>query len=238
MSSVHPCPWPMAPPRRISICRWVRCPGEQALFRTNSRRPVQYASNLAQPARTRCRFFCPEDAISCTDNQFVAMTAVDQREEPSIGKRVLRGRVGLSSLGVGAAALTLWASFHAGGYFPDAVGAMAVALAVAATLRITLAPRPFAGFGAHAVVVLALGSLLLTWTLLSSSWSSAPAWALLEGNRTLLYLLAFAFAASFARQRTSLAVLLRWVLAAFVVVALAALASRLFGDVVHVTAGR
>jgi hypothetical protein len=166
------------------------------------------------------------------------VTALGRREDPSIDKRSLRGRVGPSALGLTAAALTAWAAFHAGGFFPDTVGLMAVALSVAATLRITLAPRPFAGVGAHALVVLAFGSLLLTWTLLSSGWSSAPARALLEGNRTLLYLLAFAFAASFARDRTSLAVLLRWVLAALVAVALAALASRLFGDVIHVTAGR
>jgi hypothetical protein len=166
------------------------------------------------------------------------LTAIQQRDDPPVVERRLRARVGGSFLGATTAALTAWAAFHAGGFFPDTVGTLAVALAVVATLRITLSDRPFAGVGAQALVVLGLGSLLLTWTLLSSNWSSAPARALLEANRTLLYLLAFAVAASVARRSTSLAVILRWVLAAMVVVALAALASRLFGDVVHVTSGR
>ena len=64
-----------------------------------------------------------------------------------------------------------------------------------------------------------MATLLAIWSLLSAAWSDAPARALFEFDRALLYLLAFGVMACFARRPSDLATVLRWVLAAIVVVA-------------------
>jgi len=66
-----------------------------------------------------------------------------------------------------------------------------VALVVLLVLHVTLAERPFAGLSLLFLIgAVALG-LLALWTLISAWWSDAPARALLEYDRALLYLLAF-----------------------------------------------
>lgn len=82
-------------------------------------------------------------------------------------------------------------SFEAGGFFPGATAAAAVALVVLLVFHVTLAERPFAGLSLLFLIgAVALG-LLALWTLISAWWSEAPARALLEYDRALLYLLAF-----------------------------------------------
>jgi hypothetical protein len=130
-----------------------------------------------------------------------------------------------------AGLLTVFLTFRAGGFFPDITAIAVLVLTVAIVLRITLAADPFGGWSrAGAVAVLAAAGFA-SWTLVSSMWSDATGRALVEFDRALLYVLAIAFYAMVPRDRGSLTVLLRWVLAAFTAAALAGVASRVAPDV-------
>ena len=86
--------------------------------------------------------------------------------------------------------LTVYLCFSAGGFFPAEVALAALALALLLVLRVTLGEDPFAGFSRPLAVATGGLALLGVWQLASSAWSGAPARALLEFDRTLLYLLA------------------------------------------------
>ena len=134
--------------------------------------------------------------------------------------------------------LTAYLAFGSGGFFPGQVAVAAVGLSLALLLRITTGRDPLAGWSAAAVAVAAAGVLLASWTLLSALWSDAPARALLEFDRVLLYVLAFGLMACFPRGPGDLRVVLRWVLVAIVAVAVAGLATRLLPDVFEGVPGR
>jgi O-Antigen ligase len=103
------------------------------------------------------------------------------------------------------AAALVYLAFNSGGFFPFAPAVVALVLLVALTLRLTTARNPLAGASAGLLVAAGALALLAVWTLLSGSWSDAPARALLEYNRVLVYLAALVLMGSFARGRTSLA---------------------------------
>jgi hypothetical protein len=107
------------------------------------------------------------------------------------------------------------------------VAVAALTLAVVVVLRITLARRPFGGWSL--ALGLASGALACfgVWLLASVAWSDAPARAILEFDRTLLYLLVLTLTGSVAARRGDLAMLLRWTAAAFWAIALAGLITRL-----------
>lgn len=129
-----------------------------------------------------------------------------------------------------AGLLTAVLAFRAGGFFPAVTGLAAVVVILGLLLRVTLARDPFAGWSRAAAVATLAGACFASWTLASALWSGSAARAIVEFDRALLYVAVLTVAATFARRRTSLTVLLRWVLAAFVVVAVAGLASRLAAD--------
>lgn len=121
--------------------------------------------------------------------------------------------------------------FSAGGFFPGAVAAGVIVLGLGLVLRITLAPRPLAGLGAgYAITAAALG-LLALWTLVSSAWSDAPARALVEYDRVLLYLLAFVLVGALGRSRERLRWTVRAVAVAATLVCACAFVSRALPDV-------
>jgi O-antigen ligase/polysaccharide polymerase Wzy-like membrane protein len=123
--------------------------------------------------------------------------------------------------------LTAILCFRAGGFFPAVTGLAAIAVAIVLLLRVTLAADPFAGWTRVAGAAALALACFASWTLGSALWSGAAARAIVEFDRALLYVLVLTLLATVPRRSTSLTVLLRWVLAAFVVVALAGLASRL-----------
>ena len=90
---------------------------------------------------------------------------------------------------LGAGALVVWLAFNAGGFFPGTVGYAAIGAGVALLVWVTTAQRPFEG--ASGLLAGAAGALTLftVWTLISADWSGATSRALLEFDRSLLYLL-------------------------------------------------
>lgn len=127
-------------------------------------------------------------------------------------------------------ALVVYLSFNSGGYFPDTPAVAAILLVILLVLRVTLLPEPFAAFSAPLAIAAGALGLLSAWILLSALWSDAPGRALIEFDRAFLYLLVLVICGSVARTATRL----RWMAAALalgiVVVAIAALATRLAPD--------
>ena len=129
------------------------------------------------------------------------------------------------------AAAIIWLSFNAGGFFPSATGFAAVALATLLVLRLTLSQQPLEGIGwAGAAAITALGFYAL-WTLASTWWSDAPARAMVEYDRALLYLLALILVASIPRTNARVAWLMRSLTLGIAVVALIALVTRVLPEV-------
>ncbi len=84
-------------------------------------------------------------------------------------------------------AITLYAAFEAGGFFAGTPALLAVLVGLGLVARITLAERPFAGFGRGLGIATAALGLYCVLVLLSASWSDAPGLAMIEFDRALLY---------------------------------------------------
>ena len=128
------------------------------------------------------------------------------------------------------AVLSLYLSFNSGGFFPDATGWAVVAVSLVLVVRITLAERPFAGVSGPVLAAGGALALLAVWTLLSALWSGSSARAVLEFDRTLLYLLALVTMATLPVTGARLEWALRAFAAAVTFVCLAGLTSRLLPD--------
>jgi O-antigen ligase len=127
-------------------------------------------------------------------------------------------------------ALTAYFAFNAGGFFPETPAFVAVVLTLLLVVRITTADDPFAGFSRPlAVAAVALG-LYCVWALLSATWSDAPARALIEFDRALMYLLALVLFGSVPRTAGALRWMVRGVALAMVAVIVAAFLTRTLPD--------
>jgi len=124
------------------------------------------------------------------------------------------------------AAITAYLAFRSGGFFAGAPAIVAVVLGIALALRLVLADDPFEGFGATLVcAVVALGCFAV-WTLLSALWSHAPAQAMIEFDRVLMYWLALVLFGSIGWTRERFVWALRILAATMTVVAIMALITR------------
>lgn len=130
-----------------------------------------------------------------------------------------------------AAALVVYCSFNAGGFFADTPAIVAVAALVLLVARVAVVEFPFAGFGRGAAAGAAALAALAAWTLLSAVWSDAPGRAVLEADRVLAYLLVLVLCAASPFSGDRLRWIVRGVAVGTVVVCVAALASRLAPDV-------
>jgi hypothetical protein len=101
--------------------------------------------------------------------------------------QIRAGRAGLAAVLLLPAGLLAVLAFSSGGFFPDATAVAVVVVLLALLLRATLAPAAFAGVGPALSIAAAALLGFAVWTLLSGTWSDAPARALLEYNRVLLY---------------------------------------------------
>jgi O-antigen ligase len=132
--------------------------------------------------------------------------------------------------------ITLYAAFQAGGFFAGTPALLAVVVGLALVARITLAERPFEGVGRGLGVATAALGLYCVLVLASASWSDAPALAMIEFDRALLYWLLLVLLGSLARDGGRVAWALRGVTLALVAVCGVALLTRLFPDFIDVPA--
>lgn len=128
-------------------------------------------------------------------------------------------------------ALTIYLAFHAGGYFAGEAAALAILLLVVLAARIMLARDPAAGLSRPLLAAAAALALFMLWTLVSGGWSHAPARALAEADRALLYLCALLLFGTLGGGADRLRWILRGLALAAVVVCAAALATRLLPGV-------
>jgi hypothetical protein len=156
----------------------------------------------------------------------VARTPDGARPRPTPTARV-RELVGRAHLLL-PAVLTVVLALHAGGFFPASPAILAVVMALLLVGRITLADRPFAGWSAPLAIAAGALAVLAGWTLLSASWSDAPARAMVEFDRTLAYVLVLCFMGTFVARAGDLDHVLRWVALAICGLAAAALVTRLY----------
>lgn len=138
--------------------------------------------------------------------------------------------VGVGLVALLPAAMTGYAAFQAGGFFVGTPALLAVVAGLALVARITLADEPFAGFGGAVATAAAALGVYCVWILLSASWSDAPARAMVEFDRALLYWLLLVLGGSFPRDDARTAWAMRGVALTIVGVCTVALATRLFPD--------
>ena len=129
------------------------------------------------------------------------------------------------------AALLLFLSFRAGGFFPAQHALVALVFVAALVLRVTVAEHPLAGGSRLLVVAAAATALLAAWMLLSGSWSHAPGRALIEYDRALVYLLPLVLLGTVPREAYAPAWVVRWLALAIAIVCAAGLTTRLAPDV-------
>jgi O-antigen ligase len=129
--------------------------------------------------------------------------------------------------------LTVYLSFDSGGFFAGAPGLVAALLGLLMVLRVTLADDPFAGLSRQAGVVLVALGLFAFWVLISFLWSDAPARSIVEFDRALMYWLAVLLFASVPWRRSQFDWAVRGLAAGILVVAAAALISRLLPEVLE-----
>lgn len=125
-------------------------------------------------------------------------------------------------------------AFSSGGYYPGATALAATAMALLLLARVLLGEQPFRGAGLPLALVAGALALFAVWTLLSPLWSNAPARALIEFDRVLLYLLALLLFASWPRSATSPALLLRSLAAGAVAVCVVGLLTRTLPDLLTI----
>lgn len=133
-------------------------------------------------------------------------------------------------------ALTVLLAFNSGGYFAGATAVASLIVAAALIVRLILADAPLAGF--TRLLAVAVGALMLyaAWVLLSADWSHSSSRALVEFNRTLLYVLALVLFASVPHSPQRLRHVV-WSLAiGFTVVCAAGVLTRTLPDVFTISA--
>ena len=126
--------------------------------------------------------------------------------------------------------IVVYFSFDSGGYFPASPAFAAIVLTILLILRVTLVEAPFASFSRGLAVAAAALGLFAAWILLSGTWSHAHGRALIEFDRAYAYLLLLVLVGSVARTSTRLRVLAGGLAVGVLVVAIAALATRLLPD--------
>ena len=131
-------------------------------------------------------------------------------------------------------ALTIYLGFDGGGYFPPATGVACAALTLALVLRLTLADRPLEGFGLGAALVTGALGLFAVWSLVSTAWSDAPARAVAEFDRALLYMLMLALLATLPRTTETARIVLIGIAGGATFVCLGGLASRVLPGVFEI----
>lgn len=120
-------------------------------------------------------------------------------------------------------ALTVALALRSGGFSPAATAAAAAAVLAVLVARTAAVRRPFRYLGAPAATAIGAFSAFAAWSLASSTWSGAASRAVLEYDRTLLYLGCLVLFASMGRDQRTARRLALGLGVAFLAVSLAAL---------------
>ncbi len=163
-------------------------------------------------------------------------TAVPRRPVSRSGVEGTR-RAGMVALAALPAALFLYLSFHAGGYFPTTTGLGILVLVAALLVRTLGSADPFRPLGRPLTVGAGALTGYALWLLLSVRWSHAPQRALIAFDLALLYALTLVVASAVPPGSSASKWMARGLAGAIVFVAAAALATRTLPDVFHVTSG-
>ena len=126
---------------------------------------------------------------------------------------------------------TVALTFRSGGFFAGDTALAVVVLGLALVLWVTLVNRPFEALTAPLAIAIAALVLFAVWALLSQSWSHSPSRAVIESDRTLLYVLAvilFGLASASRAVRRAMPLVIPL---AFVAVSICGLITRLLPDV-------
>jgi O-antigen ligase len=166
----------------------------------------------------------------------VVLGLVLRSTEPAIRGEMVRP-VATGALLVTPALATLYLAFSSGGFYADSVALIALVALVLFAVRCALAREPLRGLTPAALVPVAALAALATWTLVSATWSHSPGRALLEADRILLYLIVLLLFASLGCSSARLRFAVRALAAALVLVAVAALVSRVAPDVLPTPEG-
>ena len=134
-------------------------------------------------------------------------------------------------------ALIVYLGFNSGGTYAGATGIASCVVLLALAVRTALARRPFAGMGWPALLAGVAFALFAGWTLASSLWSDAAGRALVDTNRTLLYVGLVWLVASIGWTPGRMRVLLVGLMLGLGTIAIAGLVARLFPDVFSVDLG-
>jgi O-antigen ligase len=128
-------------------------------------------------------------------------------------------------------ALVVYFGFQAGGYFAGSVAFLALLLTQVLLVRALVAERPFGGFSRRHAVVVGVFACYAGWTLASALWSNAEDRALVEFDRTLLYLLLLLLFGLVPRRRWQIQLMLRGLAGGALVVCTVALITRVLPHV-------
>jgi O-antigen ligase len=152
------------------------------------------------------------------------------RRRPPLGTD--RAQLGLG-LVVGAllAALTTYLGFNAGGFFAGTTAVVTIALCLLSAIGVLFLPRPLESLTPALLVPLALLTGFAAWTLASATWSGGSARALLEFDRTLLYVVALFFFGAVAGGRGRLDWGIKGLVVAAVAICAAGWMTRVAADV-------
>ena len=116
-----------------------------------------------------------------------------------MGERVRNGRLDAGlALALVPGLLTFFLAMREGGFFPDSTALVASELALLLVLRLALGRESWRWPGIPGAFAIAALGGLAAWVLASGTWSDAPARALLEYVRVLLYVLTLAGFATLA----------------------------------------
>jgi O-Antigen ligase len=129
------------------------------------------------------------------------------------------------------AAVAIYLGFSSGGFFPGSTALAVLIFLLVLGVRVLTAEHPVAGVNLGTVVTAAALTAFGIWILISFIWSDAASRSLLEFDRAFLYVLAFLLTALLLRSRLTVQTLVWGVGIAIVVVAGAALLTRVFPDV-------
>jgi hypothetical protein len=164
--------------------------------------------------------------------------SVDQSSVAHERRRPSTAAVALTAaIAAGPSALIAYLAFRSGGYFAGAPAIVAIILAIGLVLRLMLADKPFEGFGpAMVCATVGLGGFA-AWTLVSASWSDAPAQALIAFDRALMYWLALVLFGSFGWRSARLLWAVRVLAATMFAIAVLALITRILPHIHSIPVG-